>query len=129
MLDKMEQLLQQDFAQISHYDLMFYSEMSKDLLRLFGPRDEISVKKALRQPDEQPAEEEKKEEVKGEEPVVGADLAKPLDFAAAMKARKASAKKAKDKKKAKKAGKAKAPPARPAAAAAAQAADKPEAPV
>ena len=33
MLNKMEVLLQQEFDKIQHYDLMFYSEMSKDLMR------------------------------------------------------------------------------------------------
>jgi len=42
MLNKMEQLLQQEFDKMSHYDVMFYSEISKDLLKLFGTRDQIS---------------------------------------------------------------------------------------
>ena len=50
MLNKMEVLLQQEFDRISHYDLMFFSEMSKDLLKLFGPRDAQSNIVALRQP-------------------------------------------------------------------------------
>ena len=62
MLNKMEGLLQQDFDRISHYDLMFYSEMSKDLLVLFASRDSITERQALRQPDQNEAEEEKKEE-------------------------------------------------------------------
>ena len=35
MLDKMEELLKSEFDRISHYDLMFYSEMSKDLIQIF----------------------------------------------------------------------------------------------
>ena len=35
MLDKMESLLKSEFDKIPHYDLLFYSEMSKDLLRIF----------------------------------------------------------------------------------------------
>ena len=48
MLNKMEGLLHQDFDRISHYDLMFYSEMSKDLLKLFASRDAITERQALR---------------------------------------------------------------------------------
>ena len=107
MLNKMEVLLQQEFDRISHYDLMFFSEMSKDLLKLFGPRDLQSNIVALRQPqpEQADAEEEKKDNpVLTEEPTVEADLPKrPIDFAAAMKARKAAAKNAKKGKKAPKA--------------------------
>ena len=52
MLNKMEFILKQEFDTISHYDLMFYSEMSKDLMKLFSTRDVISEKIALRIPDE-----------------------------------------------------------------------------
>lgn len=51
MLNKMEFLLHQEFDRISHYDLMFYSEMSKDLFKLFGKRDETSTRVALHKPD------------------------------------------------------------------------------
>ena len=40
MLDKMEELLKSEFDRISHYDLMFYSEMSKDLIQIFDKKDE-----------------------------------------------------------------------------------------
>ena len=40
MLDKMEALLKSEFDRISHYDLMFYSEMSKDLVKIFKQKDE-----------------------------------------------------------------------------------------
>ena len=113
MLNKMEFILNQEFDTIGHYDLMFYSEMSKDLIKLFNTRDTISERKALRLPDEA-AEEEKEAPVAVEEPKVQADLAKPLDLAALMK----RGKKSKDKKKAKKATKGKAPSSKPAAAAA-----------
>ena len=52
MLNKMEYLLKQEFDSMSHYDLMFYSEISKDLLKVFGTKDVATVKKALREPDE-----------------------------------------------------------------------------
>lgn len=61
MLNKMEALLKQDFDKISHYDLMFYSEVSKDLLKLFGDRDKVSEDSALRKPVEKEEEEEKKQ--------------------------------------------------------------------
>ena len=115
MLNKMEHILKQEFDLISHYDLMFYSEMSKDLVKLFNTRDQVSERKALRLPDQNQAEEEEKAApAKADEPEVQAELAKPVDLAAALKAR---SKKSKDKKKAKKAAKGKAPSAKPAAAA------------
>jgi len=100
MLNKMEVLLNAEFDRISHYDLMFYSEMSKDLIRLFGDRDTISNRMALRQPKRTNAvEEEKKEAIPTEEPTIVADLPKGapkiMDLAAAMKARKTAAKNAK----------------------------------
>ena len=122
MLNKMEGLLHQDFDRISHYDLMFYSEMSKDLLKLFASRDSVTERQALRQPDQNEAEEEKKEEpAQPEESKVKVDLEKPVDLAAALAAR---GKKGKDKKKGKKAAKGKKDgfgSAKPAAAAAASA--------
>ena len=90
---------------------MFYSEMSKDLIKLFSTRDVISERIALRIPDEskQEEEEEKKTPQHAEEVKVQADLTKPVDLAAALAAR---GKKSKDKKKAKKAAKGKAPGAK-----------------
>ena len=136
MLYKMEALFKQEFDTISHYDLLFYSEMTKDLLRMFASRDETSIKVALRLPDDQGAEAEESKSPgdaqKAEEPQVKAELAAPVDLAAALKAR---AKKGKDKKKKKAKGKAPAPAAtsKPAAASApaaqAKSADAPTAPV
>ena len=51
MLDKIEILLKGNFQRIQHYDLMFYSEMTKKLQSLFGPLDEKCQAKSLRQPD------------------------------------------------------------------------------
>ena len=59
MLNKMEFILNQEFEMISHYDLMFYSEMSKDLIKLFSTRDLVSERCALRQPDQNAVEEVK----------------------------------------------------------------------
>ena len=115
MLNKMEFLLEQEFDRISHYDLMFYSEMSKDLLKIFAKRDVSTERVALRQPEQAAQEEEEqKQAVPVEEPQVKADLDKPVDLAALLK----KAKKSKDAKKAKKASKA---PSKPAPAAAASA--------
>jgi hypothetical protein len=35
MLDKLEKLLNSEFERISHYDLLFYSEMTKDMLSMY----------------------------------------------------------------------------------------------
>ena len=112
MLDKMETLLKQEFDRISHYELLFYSEMSKDLLQIFKEKDAECQVKALRTPDTAgTVEEEPVEEAKDEAPKVEASLddSKPVDLAALMKKK---AKKTKDKKakKAKKGG----APAKPA---------------
>lgn len=125
MLNKMEFILKQEFDTISHYDLMFYSEMSKDLIRLFSTRDIVSEQRALRMPD-QAAEEEKGAPADVEEPKVQADLAKPMDLAAALAAKRG--KKSKDAKKAKKATKGKAPSAKPAAAASSASTQQKQAP-
>ena len=98
---------------------MFYSEMSKDLLKIFNKKDEECQVKALRTQDASGNQESEEtvEEVKEEAPKVKASLddSKPLDLAALMKKK---AKKAKDTRKAKK-GKKGAPPSKPAPAKAA----------
>lgn len=115
LLNKMEALLNQEFDRIGHYDLMFYSEMSKDLVKIFTTRDQTTDRIALRLPAESAEEEESKEAaVKVDEPVVKAEPEKPVDLATLLKRKKSG----KDKKKAKKASKAKAAPAKVAAAAA-----------
>ena len=35
MIDKFEKLLNSEFERISHYDLLFYSEMTKDMLSMY----------------------------------------------------------------------------------------------
>ena len=107
MLDKMESLLKSEFDKIPHYDLLFYSEMSKDLLKIFDQKNTECLEKALRIPNQATeALEEAKEESKAEPaPQVQADLepSGPVDLASLMKKK---AKKAKEAKKAKKAKKA-----------------------
>ena len=44
-LDKMEKLLLNEFNKIPHYDLMFYSEMTKDMLGMYKEKDDRSIKK------------------------------------------------------------------------------------
>lgn len=39
MLLKLENLFKEEFDRISHYDLMFYSEITKDLLTVFNKVD------------------------------------------------------------------------------------------
>lgn len=124
LLNKMEALLNQEFDRIGHYDLMFYSEMSKDLVKIFNTRDETTDRIALRLPESSEEEESKDAAVKVDEPVVKAEPEKPVDLATLLKRKKAG----KDKKKAKKASKAKAAPAK-AAAASAPAQQEAEAPV
>ena len=65
----MEKLLQNEFEKMSHYDLMFYSEMTKDMQGFYKEKDETSIKQSLCQDDQQKAEESK-DEVK---PEIGAD--------------------------------------------------------
>jgi len=47
MLDKLEKLLLQEFDRISHYDLMFYAEMTRDMQGMFRDKDDNFVKKSL----------------------------------------------------------------------------------
>lgn len=117
MLNKMEFLLQQEFDNLNHYDLMFYSELSKDLFRIFNERDALTVKKSLRYPDKV-VEEVKVAAPVTEQPEVSAAPEKPMDMAAMLAAKRKATKAAGGKKKAKKATKA--PAAKPAAAAAAK---------
>jgi len=69
MLDKVENLFTQEFERISHYDLMFYSEMTQNMLAHFKDKDESLRKEAL---DEAIAtlevkpEEESKQEIKAD---------------------------------------------------------------
>lgn len=39
LLDKLQELFNQEFSRISHYDLIFYSEITKDLLTVFDEKD------------------------------------------------------------------------------------------
>ena len=63
MLDKFEQLLNQEFETISHYDLMAYADLTKGLLKMYDSSDEKITEKALRLDSvkQAEAEEEKKE--------------------------------------------------------------------
>lgn len=44
---KLETIFTEEFERISFYDLMFYSEVSKDLLNVFSARDIATIKKEL----------------------------------------------------------------------------------
>jgi hypothetical protein len=43
----MEKLLQNEFEKMSHYDLMFYSEMTKDMQGFYKEKDETSIRQSL----------------------------------------------------------------------------------
>jgi glycogen synthase len=47
MLDKLEKLLVQEFDKISHYDLMFYAEMTRDMLTMYEVKDSNFIKLSL----------------------------------------------------------------------------------
>ena len=38
-LDKLEKLLVNEFDRISHYDLMFYAEMTRDMIGMYQDKD------------------------------------------------------------------------------------------
>lgn len=47
MLDKLETLLQAEMDKIPHFQLMYYSEITKDLFKIYNTKDDDSIKKAL----------------------------------------------------------------------------------
>jgi hypothetical protein len=47
MTQKLEKIFREEFDRISFYDLMMYSEVSKDLLNVFNERDSEIIKKEL----------------------------------------------------------------------------------
>ena len=47
MTQKLEKIFVAEFDRISFYDLMLYSEVSKDLLNVFKDKDQAIVKKEL----------------------------------------------------------------------------------
>jgi len=47
MVNKLERIFREEFDRISFYDLMLYSEVSKDLLNVFRERDQGVVKREL----------------------------------------------------------------------------------
>lgn len=49
MIQKLEKVFVEEFDRISFYDLMFYSEVAKDLLNVFSARDIATIKKELAQ--------------------------------------------------------------------------------
>jgi len=44
MLDKLEKLLISEFDKISHYDLMFYAEMTRDMIGMYKDKDEKLIR-------------------------------------------------------------------------------------
>jgi len=47
MAQKLEKIFTEEFDRISFYDLMMYSEVSKDLLNVFKDRDQVIIKREL----------------------------------------------------------------------------------
>ena len=47
MAQKLEKIFTEEFERISFYDLMMYSEVSKDLLNVFKDRDQVIIKREL----------------------------------------------------------------------------------
>jgi hypothetical protein len=47
MAQKLEKIFKEEFDKISFYDLMMYSEVSKDLLHVFDDKDKETIKKEL----------------------------------------------------------------------------------
>lgn len=47
MITKMETVITEEFDRISFYDLMHYSEVSRDLLKVFDERDAATIKREL----------------------------------------------------------------------------------
>ena len=52
MLQKMEKLLHSEFDKMSHYDLMFYAEMTRDMQSMYKEKDAKCIKQSLCQEDE-----------------------------------------------------------------------------
>lgn len=52
MIEKLEKLLVSEFDKISHYDLMFYAEITRDMLGMYKEKDEKCIKIGLNQKDE-----------------------------------------------------------------------------
>ena len=82
MLDKLETLLNAEFNKISHYDLVFYAEMTRDMLGMYQEKDSRMIKQSLCQKADEVAgaEESKAPEIKAEDdldPALLAMLAKP----------------------------------------------------
>lgn len=90
MLDKLEKLLVAEFDKISHYDLMFYAEMTRDMLGMYADKDKNFIKQSLCEKDEKAAAQV--EETKTEAPVIKADVD---DIDAGLMALMAKAKKGK----------------------------------
>lgn len=47
MTNKLEKIFVEEFDRISFYDLMYYSEITKDLLNVFNAKDAAIIKKEL----------------------------------------------------------------------------------
>ena len=68
MLDKLETLLKNEFDRISHYDLMAYSEMCKDMLKINAATHVVSTdKQPVAQTAAGPIEESKAGEVQADD--------------------------------------------------------------
>lgn len=78
MLDKLETLLTNEFERISHYDLMFYADMTRDMLKMPQELDAKCIKQVLCKPEPVATStplEESKSEIKAELEVVDENAA------------------------------------------------------
>jgi len=55
MLEKVEKLFIAEFDKISHYDLMFYAEMTRDMLGMYSEKDTKCIKQILNLQNDEPA--------------------------------------------------------------------------
>ena len=62
-LDRLQTLLNNEFDRISHYDLLFYSEMTKDMMQIYKDQDDKATKKVLCEKDDSKPVEETKDDV------------------------------------------------------------------
>ena len=71
MLEKVEKLFIAEFDKISHYDLMFYAEMTRDMLGMYSDKDAKCIKQILNLQSDEPAsaasEESKAPEIQADD--------------------------------------------------------------
>jgi hypothetical protein len=94
LIAKLEILFEREFDRISYYDLMFYSEMTKDLLTVFSEKDKQILESQLSDKNE----EEAKKEGEDDEEEKSSEYIDPAKLMAQQLKKSASQKKAPAKK-------------------------------